>query len=66
MLGTVSRARASLDDGRRLHRRAQRDPSVEKHHAAARPLQGGEGKQRPPESVFLICVVHVSGGAEVS
>lgn len=54
------------DDGRSLLRRAQRDPRVDQHYAAARPLQGGGGKQRPPGSLFPICAVRVSGGAKVS
>jgi hypothetical protein len=45
-----------LDDRQRLLRRA--------YHAAARPLQG-RGKQCPPESLYLICVVRVSGVAKV-
>ena len=40
-------------------------PTSSAHHAAARPLQGGD-KQCPPESLFPICVDRISGAAEVS
>jgi hypothetical protein len=39
-------------DGRRLLRRAQRDPRVDQHHPAARPLQGRGGKRRLSSGSF--------------